>query len=41
METRLPCGITLKLVESEQDVYIDMALTMLDRIIACGQEGRP
>ena len=41
MERTLPCGISLKLVPSEFDVYLDMALTMLETIIRCRKENRP
>ena len=36
----LPCGIGLKLVQSEYDVYLDMALEMLETIIKCKEENR-
>lgn len=41
MEKLLPNGIRLKLVSSESDVYLDMALTMLDAIRRCERENRP
>ena len=40
MEKTLPCGIQLKLVPTESDVYLDMALTMLDAVIRCQKENR-
>ena len=41
MQRTLPCGISLKLVPGEFDVYLDMALTMLETIIRCRKENRP
>ena len=41
MEKRLPCGITLKIVDQDSDLYLDMALAMLDVIRACADEGKP
>lgn len=41
MKKTLPCGIGLKLVASEYDVYLDMALEMLETIIKCKEENRP
>ena len=41
MERTLPCGISLKMVPGEFDVYLDMALTMLETIIRCRKENRP
>lgn len=40
MIQKLPCGIELKLVDSEYDVYLDMALEMLDAILLCQEENR-
>lgn len=40
MEKTFSCGIKLKLVSGEYDVYLDMALTMLDKIIQCRKENR-
>jgi len=40
MTKTLPCGIGLKLVASEYDVYLDMALEMLETIIRCKEENR-
>lgn len=41
MKKTLPCGIGLKLVAGEYDVYLDMALEMLETIIRCSKENRP
>ena len=41
MTKTLPCGMQLKLVDSESSLYLDMALTMLEKIIACQKENRP
>ena len=41
MKKTLPCGIGLKLVPGEYDVYLDMALEMLETIIRCEKENRP
>lgn len=41
MEKTLPCGIKLKLVDSESSLYLDMALAMLEKIIACQKENSP
>lgn len=41
MEKKLPCGITLKLVDKEYDMFLDMALSMLDAILKCRDENRP
>ncbi len=41
MEKVLENGICLKLMPSEYDVYLDMAMTMLDAILRCRDEGRP
>lgn len=40
MENKLACGFTLKLRDSEADVYLDMALTMLETILRCRDENR-
>ncbi len=40
MEKILSCGIKLKLVASESDLYLDMALDMLDTIRRCANEDR-
>ena len=40
MEKTLPCGIRLKLVAGEYDVYFDMAMTMLESILKCREENR-
>ena len=40
MIKKLPCGIGLKLVAGESDVYLDMALEMLEAIIKCKEENR-
>lgn len=40
MEKTLPCGIRLKLVGSESDLYLDMALDMLETITRCARENR-
>jgi len=36
----LPCGIELKLVDNVYDVFLDMALTMLESILKCHEEKR-
>ena len=41
MERKMPCGVKLRLLSSESDVYLDMALTMLEQVIACRRENRP
>lgn len=41
MERTLACGIKLKLVNSEYDLYLDMALDMLEMISRCQKENRP
>ena len=41
MTKTLPCGIGLKLVAGESDVYLDMALEMLETILRCERENRP
>ena len=41
MERKMPCGVKLRLLSSESDVYLDMALTMLEQVIACRIENRP
>ena len=41
MDKKLPCGIRLRLVPTESDMYLDMALTMLDAIARCRRENRP
>ncbi len=41
MERILDNGIRLRLLKSESDVYLDMALTMLDTICRCEREKRP
>ena len=33
--------ISLKLVESQNDLFLDMALSMLEAIVRCGKENRP
>lgn len=40
MEKLLPNSILLKTASGEQEVYLDMALTMLEAIAACGRENR-
>lgn len=40
-EKMMPSGIRLRLVPEEADVYLDMALTMLESIRRCGREKRP
>ena len=41
MEKKYQSGIALKVVGSEADVYLDMALTMLETILQCKKENRP
>lgn len=36
-----PCGIRLKLVDKESDLYLDMALSMLECVLKCQRENRP
>ena len=36
----LDCGIELKLVDKESDLFLDMALSILDVITRCGRENR-
>ena len=33
MKKTFPCGITLRIVPGEHDMYLDMALTMLEAIL--------
>ena len=40
MEKTFPSGIKLKLVSRESDLYLDMALSMLDVIVKCRKENR-
>ena len=40
-DRKLACGITLRLLPTEYDVYLDMALTMLETILQCQRENRP
>lgn len=37
MEKVLPCGFTLKVVDKDFDMYLDMALSMLDVIQKCAR----
>ena len=41
MEKLLPCGITLKIVDKDSDLYLDMALSMLEVIRQCAEAGKP
>lgn len=41
MIKKLDCGITLKLVDKESELFLDMALNMLEEIIRCRKENRP
>ncbi len=41
MEKRLPCGIDLKVVDRDSDLYLDMALSMLEVIRQCAAERKP
>ena len=40
MERNLPCGITLKVVEQDSDLYLDMALAMLGVIRDCERKDK-
>ncbi len=41
MEKVYPNGLRLRTVPQESDMYLDMALTMLDAITRCAKENRP
>ena len=41
MKKTFPCGITLRIVPGEHDMYLDMALTMLEAILLCRRQDRP
>lgn len=41
MIRKLDCGITLKLVDKEPNLFLDMALNMLEEIIRCRRENKP
>lgn len=40
MEKKLPCGVTLKIVDKDSDLYLDMALAMLDVIRDCQRQDK-
>lgn len=40
METTLSCGVKLKLVSGESELYLDMAMNMLETIMRCQRENR-